>query len=240
LTGAEAVSLLTASNQWKKQIERLPDPKKTKPAELTDQIALENSHVHLADETKTGTYPLLQREEMQDDRTSVDKSKTATYHYNTIGFLNVNFPSSSMRSTGFLIGPNLVLTNAHNIYSFDFGGWYEKLHFSPGQFETEWPIAITPFSTASPVHVEINDRFFDYEKNDNRDMSVKYDYAALFFAEPFNDINTFMPLEFNYIPDQVGVLGYPGVVRGTETFYQWRSEGTLIDYNEHCLALGKA
>lgn len=174
-----------------------------------------------------------QQENINDDRYIMVKTETTAYPYCNIGFLNVIFNNSFMRSTGFLIAPNLALTNAHNIYSSALGGWFDQLHFSPGQYEKDSLEVERPFSTLNPVAVDVNEFFFHYE-GDN-EMSMRHDLAALFFAEPFIEIDTFIPIEFNYIPDEVIVAGYPGLVRDKSTLGMWASRGRVTDSSEYFL-----
>ena len=238
LNADEAAELLAASKKWEQQVSSLfPKNQGFDRHRYSDHgnknIFYSNTEIHPSDET--GRHLVLQQEGMEDHRSPVDHKYALTFPYNNIGFLNVDFPTRFMRSTAFLVGPNLVLTNAHNIYSPEMGGWYERIDFSLAQYEKEGLQTIKPYSTRSPVHVETNDKFYQYENEGDRDMAVQYDYAALFFEEPYNEITTFMPLEFNYIPEQVTVIGYPGYVRDIKTNGLWKSEGNLIDYNQYCL-----
>ncbi len=236
LSSAEAIELLNSSRQWEEQVLILPpeeiSPSTRRQEDLDEKAAYyERAATSGAEES----LPVLKLEGMEDRRSPVTAELALTYPYNNIGFLNVTFPDNFMRSTAFLIGPNLALTNAHNIYSPELGGWYESIDFSLAQYENEWPHTTKPYSTRRPVHVETNEKFFHYENEEDRDMAIKYDYAVLFFEKPYSEINTFMPVEFNHIPDRVQVIGYPGYVRNIKTNGLWKSEGKLIDYNEYCL-----
>ncbi len=240
LTAKEAAELLAASKKWEQQellSLSLPQTQGFSRNQISNsgnqEILYSTSSVYPV--VKTGSDLVLQQEGMEDHRTPVDNKYSLTFPYNTIGFLNVDFPNNYMRSSAFLIGPNLALTNAHNIYSPEMGGWYKRIDFSLAQYEEEGLQMIKPYSTRNPVHVETNDKFYQYENEGDRDMAVQFDYAALFFEEPFSEITTFMPIEFNHIPDKVTVIGYPGYVRDIKTNGLWISEGNLIDYNDYCL-----
>ncbi len=239
LTAGEAAKLLAASKKWEQQALSLPLPEAKRSPRHRNSIFVNhegvysNSTVYPAN--KTDNNLVLQQEGMEDHRTPVDNKYSLTFPYNTIGFLNVDFPNNYMRSTAFLVGPNLALTNAHNIYSPEIGGWYKRIDFSLAQYEKDGPQTIKPYSSRTPVHVETNEKFYHYENEGDRDMAVQYDYAALFFEETFSEINTYMPIEFSHIPDRVAVIGYPGYVRDIKTNGLWKSEGSLIDYNEYCL-----
>ena len=177
----------------------------------------------------------LQLENVVDNRTIIADYEAVSYPFNTVGFLEINFPSHKMRGTGFIVGPYTVLTNAHNIYSTNFGGWYQTIRFSPGQYEKEYPNVIKPFSTYSPIRAETNEKYIQYDSKGDRTNSVMYDYAALFFDQRFDGITTFIPLEFNYYPDAVSLFGYPGVVRDVETLGMWRSDGAVMVIDDFCL-----
>ncbi len=235
LTEAETALLLQSSREWERQSlgyratskEDAPEP---------DHYMLSGTdlelHQYNIDLQRNNT---LQNEEMTDNRTPVDESQALIYPYNTVGFLTIDFPSELMRGTAFLISPYTALTNAHNIYAPNFGGWFEAIGFSPAQYETEDKNVIKPFATQSPFKAETNEHFIKYENDNDREMALNYDYAAIFFEEPISGITTFMPLQFNHFPAQISLLGYPGVVHNTFTLGMWHSEGPVINSDEYLL-----
>jgi V8-like Glu-specific endopeptidase len=173
--------------------------------------------------------------DMQDDRTPLGDNEAFYYPYNTIGFLTIDFPNNYMRGTGFMVSPYTVLTNAHNIYIRAFGGWFETINFSPAQYEQQWPTVVKPYLTVSPDLAETNDQYLTFENSGDRESSINHDYAALFFDEKISSITTFLPLEFDSNPTMVSLIGYPGMVRDTETMGMWRSEGPVIRRDQYCL-----
>lgn len=211
LTTEEAVLLLQASRKW------------------------ENYYLVRPSSIAIDTETNLRLEGLSDNRIVVSQNSATTYPCNTVGYLSIYFPSEFMRGTGFLVSPYTVLTNAHNVYTPGFGGWFDSIKFSPGQYETQWPNVVKPYSSLSPVLAETNDNYLYHANNGDINNSIKYDYAALFFDEAFSGISTFIPLEFNYSPSQVFLLGYPGVVRGNESLGMWRSEGAIITRDDHSL-----
>ncbi len=215
LCSAKAYELLQLSGQWKYENYAY----QYQPAE---------------GETVLNQFTLLQSR-MTDDRTAVSIRDAQVYPYNTVGFLTTDFPFEFMRGTGFLVSPHTVITNAHNVYSPQFGGWYRTIRFTPAQHEDSSMDIITPYSTFSPDQAAVNSNFKNFEERGNREQAINYDYAAIFFEEPFREINTFMPLEFNHIPEQISLLGYPGNVRGKLTLGMWLSEGPLVKNDEFCL-----
>ncbi len=211
LSEAEAARLLELSGKWEMQYQN-----------QTVNIALTEN-------------PSLQLENVVDNRTIVGEHEAVNYPFNNIGFLTINFPSHKMRGTGFIVGPHMVMTNAHNVYTASFGGWYQTIYFTPGQYEKEYPNVIKFFSTYSPIRSETNESYLYYDNQGDRTNSVMYDYAALFFDQRFEGISTFIPLEFNYDPTAVSLVGYPGVVRDVETLSMWRSDGAVILIDDYCL-----
>jgi len=211
LSEAETARLLELSGRWEIEYQN-----------QTVDINLTENH-------------FLQLESVVDNRTIIADYEAVSYPFNTVGFLEINFPAHKMRGTGFIVGPYTVLTNAHNIYAANFGGWYQTIRFTPGQYEKEYPNVIKPFSTYSPIRAETNEQYIHYDSKGDRANSVMYDYAALFFDQRFEGITTFIPLEFNYYPDAVSLVGYPGVVRDVETLGMWRSDGTVILIDDYCL-----
>ncbi len=228
-----ATILLSASSHRHNFITHLDKRKQNIPLIPGIEPLLKNKEKVTNNYQKTALASAYQLENFKDDRYIMVETETTAYPYCNIGFLNVIFSDSFMRSTGFLVAPNLALTNAHNIYSSALGGWYDQAHFSPGQYEKDSFEVARPFSTLSPVAVDVNEFFFHYD-GDN-EMSMRYDLAALFFAEPFFEIDTFIPIEFNYTPDEVIVAGYPGLVREKSTLGMWASRGRITDSSEYFL-----
>ena len=235
LSETEAAVLLQLSREWERQSLTYRPASGTIESEFEKLFFLEPVYGisrHNLDFNNTNT---LENEEMIDNRTPVNESLVLTYPYNTVGFLAIDFSSNLMRGTAFLISPYTALTNAHNVYAPSFGGWFETIAFSPAQHEVEEGSVIKPFGTQSPIKAETNEYFLNYENDGNRDMSIKYDYAAIFFEAPFGGISTFMPLQFNYTPAEISLAGYPGSVRNTPTQGMWLSEGPVLNYDEYLL-----
>ena len=234
LSEAEIKTLYQDSRQWLNQYERQNFSAGLTISGFTDFKSMD----HYLDPVLAGQLPISREIEMQamvDNRTAVGGTRAVTYPYFNTGFIKIDFNDDYMRGTGFLISPYVVLTNAHNVYSNELGGWFKNIEFSPAQYETVWPNIFEPFGSANPVLAETNESYIFYENNGNRDQTIKYDYAALFFDQAFSGIDTFVPLEFNYEPEQVMVIGYPGIVQDANTMGMWKAEGTLINKDTHCL-----
>jgi len=232
LNATEAFHLLERSKKWEKQNLHCRENENIRhPDNIISQAPGERTYQNPQPEPGK----LNQTRQYYDDRTSVCKDEVLTYPYYTIGFLKANYPGRNfVRATGFLISPHLALSNAHNLYSAGLG-WFESIEFSPGQSETIRDEAVQPFSSLSPGKVKVNEDFIRYEGEGERDLSVKYDYAALFFDQPFTGISTFMPLEFNSHPSRVLIVGYPGIVNNENTLGMWRSEGEVLQRDDHLI-----
>ncbi len=235
LSKAESTALFTASRRWMIEYQNYGQPGQSEVT-YTGIYSFPENKVDKSFAPKTTVITReIERQTMVDNRTAIGGSKTVTYPYWNTGFLTIDFNSDYLRGSGFLISPYVVLTNAHNVYNGDFGGWFDEIEFSPAQYETVWPNAVKPFGTLSPVMAESNESFIFHENNNDRNQSIKFDYAALFFEKTFSEINTYVPLEFNYIPSAVTVIGYPGIVKDANTMGMWKADGTLISYDTHCL-----
>lgn len=230
----KAFELLQLSGQWKDENYAYQSARVEKPTHSNYDISEAVYEQPGNNGTVLNQFTYLQNG-MTDDRTAVNINDAEIYPYNTVGFLTTDFPYEFMRGTGFLVSPHTVITNAHNVYSPQFGGWYRTIRFTPGQHEDSSMDIITPYSTISPDKAAVNSKFKEYEEDGERDKAINYDYAAIFFEDPVSGINTFMPLEFNHVPEVMSLLGYPGNVRGKLTLGMWLSEGPLVKYDEYCL-----
>jgi len=235
LCSDKAYELLQLSGQWENETYTYHSARTNKKTENStysvSETDLEAPDKHIESLRENINFTGL----MTDDRTEVKISDADTYPYNTIGFLTTDFPYEFMRGTGFLVSPHTAITNAHNVYSPHFGGWYKTIRFTPAQYEDANMDIITPYSTINPDKAVVNSAFKDYEDSGDREKAINHDYAAIFFETPINGIDTFMPLEFNYMPENISLIGYPGNVRGKLTLGMWLSEGPLIKSDDYCL-----
>jgi V8-like Glu-specific endopeptidase len=227
----EIAKLYKASRQWQVQYESVPAKPEMSDYNLSLYRAAENP---LENPVAAGEFYLVLNA-MVDNRTTVSGSSASGYPYYNTGFLTIDYPRDYMRGSAFLVSPYVALTNAHNLYSAGLGGWYTRATLSPGQYETVFPNSVQPYGSLSPVSAEVNENYIYHENLGKRNEAVRYDYAALFFADTFNGISTYAPLEFNSIPGNVIVTGYPGVVRDANSLGMWKADGTLIEYDSHCL-----
>lgn len=236
LDASEAEALLLSSREWKKQF-TIYHAAHFYGNKFFDTQLLTPTSVNQKTETLlTPSESILYKTEMVDNRIPVGGDLAGTYPYNNVGILKIIFSETDMkRASGFLVSRYTALTNAHAVYSSD-TGWFQECLFSPGQYEDESMEIFQPFSTMSPVTASISEQYINYANENNFDLALRYDYAALFFDPGFIQLSTFIPLEFNYIPEQVIVLGYPAsTLLKDYTQGMWRSDGSITNSDEHCL-----
>jgi C1A family cysteine protease/V8-like Glu-specific endopeptidase len=178
-----------------------------------------------------------------DDRTRVSLSTVQTFPRNTIGFVLISFSIDEWyRGTGFLVSPHTILTNAHNVYDEDMGGYVQSLEFFPAQYQsTEGGQVTLPYGSRDAVDVKTNQQYIDAWDPDVYTLEmVSHDYAAAFIEEPFSDITTYMPLLFDYTPaigSSIHTAGYPKEVKGeNDSLAQWYVSGGVVDLDARVLA----
>ncbi len=179
----------------------------------------------------------------RDERTRVTSGQARNFPWNTIGYLEVWWGDEGGRGTGFLVSPHVALTNAHNVWDPEEGGWYDELEFVPGRTQDnpgDRGSISTPFGVQEPVDAKLPRAYQDTAHDIER--SAPFDFAAIFFEEAFPGISTFMPLEFDYVPlmeespfpdvagmEYFSIAGYPQEVQGErESFALWHSSGPVL------------
>lgn len=171
-----------------------------------------------------------------DDRVRV--TNTTAYPWSTIGYVGVVFPNGGgFRGTGFLVAPHVVLTNAHNVYSPDNGGYVRSLEFAPGQHQASSGATVErPLGSRNAVRVEVNQTFVGAGRG-YTNTHTEHDYAAAFIETPFAGVTTYMPLVFNYGPvSAINIAGYPLQVRGERNSEaMWFSSGNVTMVGERVI-----
>ncbi|MCK5540412.1 MAG: hypothetical protein KAI69_05740, partial [Deltaproteobacteria bacterium] len=129
-------------------------------------------------------------------------------------------------ASGFLISPYAVVTYGYTLYDFAAKQWFSNFVVTAGQYfndANQWVGA--PFGSIHDSSDVLNGKF--------RDTGLpEYSYGALLMPERFPDIDTFMPLEFDFRPTgYVNYVGYPDFVGGySGQGNMWRMSGTAIGY----------
>ncbi len=145
------------------------------------------------------------------------------------------------RGTGFLVSPHTILTNAHNVYDEDMGGYVQSLEFFPAQYQsTEGGQVTLPYGSRDAVEVTTNQQYIDaWDPVVYTWEMVSHDYAAAFIEEPFSGISRTCPLLFDHTPtnsSSIHASGYPKEVKGeTDSLAQWYVSGDVVDYDSRVL-----
>jgi len=109
--------------------------------------------------------------------------------------------------------------------------------FAPGQYQASSSASVQrPYGSREAFKVEANPGYLEiWEPSYGWEMA-KQDYAAAFILDPFNGIDTYMPLEFNTLYPHVETAGYPGIVQLEETYAQWLAPGYYYGHTELIMA----
>lgn len=183
------------------------------------------------DENGATLIPRLERERAQvdaiDDRVRV--SSTTSFPWNTIAILYVEFPDGSEGTcTGTLVSPRTVLTAGHCIHSRDNGGLASYVSVAPGQnMSLFFGIVTQPFGERFAQYGATTERWKSVSGGGSHPIKdYKYDYAALFFEQPWTYTQTFMPIVYRDTGGPVNSAGYPGTVDNRpNVFGMWHDFG---------------
>lgn len=148
-----------------------------------------------------------------DDRIRVGSA--TTFPWNTIAFLYIRYPDGTEGScTGTLVGPYTVLTAGHCIHSRDHGGFASSVSVAPGQTQsTFFGVTSQPFGERFAQRGVTTDRWKSTSGGSSHTIrEYKYDYAAVFFDQPWTHTQTFMPIVYDDPNGGVNLAGYPGIV----------------------------
>jgi V8-like Glu-specific endopeptidase len=155
-------------------------------------------------------------------------SQTQSYPYNTVGYVTTQF-DQTFRGTAFLVSAFTALTNGHNVYDTSANTWTNEFTLAPGQYISSVDeLVYQPYGVKDAYEVVTNDGY-------RTSGETQYDYAAAHFATPFNDIQTFMPLEFNVAPSFINILGYPAMADGNLNSGMWQSYGNVVDLTDQLI-----
>ena len=170
------------------------------------------------------------------------------YPFNTIAFLDFLSEGIPYTGTGFLISATCVLTAGHNVYwppAAEGDEWSSEMSVTPGQQQPDTGAnLIRPYGSISSDDLYTN---IDYANEPNViEEKSEYDYGAIILGSTFPglDTDTFMLLEFDTSPASVNVAGYPGEVRGEQSYDMWFAAGSvygtsgdqnqIIDFGAFC------
>jgi V8-like Glu-specific endopeptidase len=164
-----------------------------------------------------------------DERTRVP-GKTVTPWY-LIGQLIVTWKDGTQSvCTGTLVSANVVLTAGQCAHNRDKGGFATKVTFAPGQSQTggSGGALDQPYGIRHADYVETNSRWTQISGGQSIQITdARSDYAAFYFAQPWNVTDTFMPIVYGDTSNGTfNTAGYP-TEAGGQGFNQdmWLSSG---------------
>lgn len=157
---------------------------------------------------------------------------TLSYPWNGIGYLVVQFPNGEVfRGSGFLAGPRTVITNAHNLYAPEFGGWALAVTFAPAQGQATAGGAVSrPFGSRVGLDWQIHPEYrLIVDADPDARSQFGYDLGVVWLAEPFQGIERFLPLAFDVDPTGIiNTAGFPAEVAGEPSSQaMWFASGTV-------------
>jgi len=158
-------------------------------------------------------------------------SDTQIYPYRVVGQLIMTFKGDKQAScTATLVSPYVVLTAGHCIHSRDFGGFPEFISFAPGQYQsTTLGQIYQPYGVKYASYVVTNERWSQVSGGSSIFLrNVPYDFAAVYFSQPFTFTNTFMPVAYDDTRTLVNNAGYPGIVQSISNNGMWSSSGSEV------------
>ncbi len=188
--------------------------------------------------TRTRTAPVATRvTDLDSDRQSLlfgsdDRQRvtnTSEFPWSTVTYVESSYETGdSFGYSGVLISPYAVLTSAFAIYDESLGGFAESVLVVPGQTQTEeGATLIEPFGAVDASIIEVPEAWINTE--DPAEL-----YGVAFVDEPFDGINSFMPLVFDALPaGDFNLAGYDFSGDGESlSFAQWTRSGPLQDSDE--------
>ena len=151
--------------------------------------------------------------------------KTAEWPNSVHGLVAVDFDNTRCWGTGILIGPNIVLTAAHNLYDFDkrIYAKLETMQFLPGINGQQLPFGF----------VEVEQYFI----SPNYITERTEDYAILILKEPIGYETGYFGLAClepeELVHKVIHLYGYPydKVASKPNTYEMWGTKGMIADIN---------
>ncbi len=168
--------------------------------------------------------------QLPDNRVKLNSSQVQTYPFNTIAYLEMTFRGSPFRGTGFLVSSRCLLTAGHNVYESDLSGngngyFADSVMACPAQSEAGDGVSlIRPYGQKTEAHNLQTNRDFTEDTNN----LSEYDFGAVTFETPFTGIDTFMPLVFDVLPEEVRTAGYPSHPHNMDDSYDMWYDSSAV------------
>lgn len=177
-----------------------------------------------------------------DDRTRVYNPNSEKRFRSTV-YINVNLPNGMMtRGTGFMIGPNTVVTSGHVLCNYGFGkndewAWADSVDITPAYNTGTVP---KPYGT-----VTANKFSFECGWGWAKNCDANYDWGIITLSSNIGNQTGFWDLGYSYLnlwnETSVFLNGYPKYIYEGEgstrkevfTTDQYVSTGTISETDEH-------
>lgn len=174
-----------------------------------------------------------------DNRTRVNPTNLQPYYW--FGQLTITFPSGVVGTgTGTLVGPNKVLTCAHNLYQAQYGGYATNVSFALARNGNTLPYGNPVAATALAVTEEyatLSPPAPDQQGNVASDTDYVYDFGVVTLASTLDPANGLYPSMYAASDNQLNnrqsdIAGYPGD-KPANTL--WNGNGALTGCSEEFL-----
>lgn len=150
---------------------------------------------------------------------------TNVFPYSTICFLESTFPDGTIvRSTGFLIYKDLVLTAGHCVYYSEYGGQATSIKVVPGKNGVN-----EPFGYTWVTNITCDVRWFE-------SMNVDEDWSLLKLSYDIGSVTGWLGIAFSYDysffanGQSVRVTGYPDVLN--KGYRQYTMRAPVVQAND--------
>ena len=169
-----------------------------------------------------------------DNRTPVQDVEQ--YPYSAICYLHLYFENGEYRGTGFLVGPNLLLTAAHVLRDGETGNptFVQRIDVYPGAVTNENQNAPTSsFETVGIESVYIQKKYYDLEKSNIGEKS-NYDWGLCVLDSNIGYQTGWLNIGItssNINNLEINVVGY----HGDMSYDMYKSEGNVKETTEHII-----
>ena len=138
--------------------------------------------------------------------------RTRRYPFSNVCHLSRNFSGRQSGCSGIVIGPRIVLTAAHCLFSHRRGGAPQRIVVSPGRRDRD----TYPFGRKVATTYYVPRQYIEARRS-GRQRKL-FDYGVIILPDPFRHLTRFPPLKALTRADVqrlktsglVGVSGYPG------------------------------